>query len=75
MIHRDIENGMVEKNLDLIHDHLRRVLGDARLLDSIPEGAYVFHIPRHDEGLAEHNLQLARKTVAEGHCVVLLPAE
>ncbi len=75
MIHRDLENGMVEKNLDLIHAYLQRVLDDPWILDRIPEGSYVFHIPRHDEGLAERTFRLARKTVAEGHCVVLLPAE
>ena len=75
MIHRDVENRMVEKNLDLIHDYLQRVLVDPKILDRVPEGSYVFHIPRHDDRLAERNFRLARKTVAEGNCVVLLPVD
>jgi len=42
-------------------------------VDSIPNGAYVIHLPLYDKWLLEENLVLAKQCVLEGEPVLLLP--
>ena len=68
-------NTLAEKNLDLIHHHLQEILKHPEKVDSIPNGAYVIHLPLYDKWLLEENLVLAKQCVLEGEPVLLLPVD
>jgi len=67
------KNIRAEKNLDLILHHLQEILKHPEKVDSIPNGAYVIHLPLYDKWLLEENLVLAKQCVLEGEPVLLLP--
>ena len=67
------KNAQAEKNLDLIHRHLQKVLEHPESINNIPDGAYVIHLPMYDKWLLDENLVLAKQCALEGKPVLLLP--
>jgi hypothetical protein len=61
----------VDRNIDMGFDFIQQTMEDPALLENIPNGTAVVHIPNDDPELAEHNLELAVSVVRKGFDVYI----
>lgn len=61
----------VDRNIDMGFDFIQQTMENPALLENIPNGAAIIHIPDDDPELAEHNLELAIGVVRQGFDVYI----